>query len=56
VHLFFKSVSNSQSSVQLCHQELVEQLQYFKTFYVSYASATKFLRKKWWNILHLLCR
>jgi len=34
--MFFKSVNNSQSyyksSAQLCHQELVEQLQHFKTF------------------------
>jgi len=45
--MFFKSVDNSQSyyksSAQLCHQELVEQLQHFKT-YVSHGSATRFLR------------
>jgi len=45
--VFFKSVNNSQSyhksSVQLCHQELVEQMQLFKTF-VSHGSAATFLR------------
>jgi len=34
--VFFKSVNDSQSyrksSAQLCHQELVEQLQHFLTF------------------------
>jgi len=45
---FLKSVNNSQSyhksSAQLCHQELVEQVQHFKTFFVSHANATRFLR------------
>ena len=47
--MFFKSVNNSQSyhksSVQLCHQELVEQMQLLKkNFYVSHGGAKRFLR------------
>ena len=42
------SVNNSQShhksSAQLCHEELVEQLQHFFKFYVSRGSTTRFLR------------
>jgi len=39
-----KSQSHHKSSAQLCHQELVEQLQRFKNF-VSHGSATRLL----WN-------
>jgi len=46
VCFFFKLVNNSQSYhkswAQLCHQELVEQLQHFLNFYVSYGISTGF--------------
>jgi len=53
--VFFKSLNNSQtyhkSLAQLCHQELVEQLQHFKTFMFHKVEQRGF--KKWREIVDL---
>jgi len=55
VEYVFTSVNNSQryhkSSAQLCHQELVEQLQHFKTSAFHTVVQRGFLKKKWRVIL-----
>jgi len=51
--MFFKSVnslqSHQKSSAQLCHQELVEQLQHFKLLCFTWWCNKVF--KKWWEVL-----
>jgi len=57
--MFIKSVNNSQShhksSAQLCHQELVEQLQHFLTFMFHTVVQQGFFMK-WRKILYLFYR